>query len=378
MSFCFILKSILFLGYFAVVYYIVNLVIKNQERYYAQKYCEKDGKKVSLHDVFDVFARRDKPAIFWKLYLKMLFIGFPKFIVGMTFAVILAFTLKIKTKGKDKFTKEEIQEIKKITSFWMSLVIRLGGIAIKKKRLPDEIVLPVFQKYFGSEYKIDYYGKFSCYISNHTSFLDILIGMALYGAGFVGKKSVKNVPIFGDIGIGIGSIFVDREQGDSRKNALEMITERQKQFYEGENVMPIVIFPEGTTSSGRHLLPFKKGAFYSLLPIKASICHPNIDEFLHAGCGASEVAFNFFRNISELYNPIEYIELPILAPNDYLFENFSKFGKEKWEIYAEATREIMCQLGDFEKSDMGLRDSFRYEKCLEEEKFIEKEKFKRD
>ena len=48
------------------------------------------------------------------------------------------------------------------------------------KRLPDEKVLPVYKKYFGPDYKIDYDGKFSCYISNHTCFYDMTIVIGIF------------------------------------------------------------------------------------------------------------------------------------------------------------------------------------------------------
>jgi len=52
---------------------------------------------------------------------------------------------------------------------------------------------------------------------------------------------------------------------------LEKVTERQKQIYEGTISMPLLIFPEGTISSGRCLLEFKKGAFDGLYPLKPFI-----------------------------------------------------------------------------------------------------------
>jgi len=34
---------------------------------------------------------------------------------------------------------------------------------------------------------------------------------------------------------------------------------------------------------------------------------------------------------------------PVFTPNDYLFEKFGDGKKAKWEIYADAVREIMCK-----------------------------------
>jgi hypothetical protein len=39
------------------------------------------------------------------------------------------------------------------------------------------------------------------------------------------------------------------------------------------------------------------------------------------------------------------------VPNDYLFETHANKGKEKWEIYAWAIREIMTTAGDIEKDE---------------------------
>ena len=45
----------------------------------------------------------------------------------------------------------------------------------------------------------------------------------------------------------------------------------KKDFYEGNILTPLCIFPEGTTTNGKYILKFKKGAFYALLPIKPQI-----------------------------------------------------------------------------------------------------------
>jgi lysophosphatidylcholine acyltransferase/lyso-PAF acetyltransferase len=37
---------------------------------------------------------------------------------------------------------------------------------------------------------------------------------------------------------------------------------------QGKNFPPIVIYPEGTTTNGKHIISFKKGAFEAFFPIK--------------------------------------------------------------------------------------------------------------
>lgn len=60
----------------------------------------------------------------------------------------------------------------------------------------------------------------------------------------------------------------------------------------------------------------------------------------------------------------EVIELPTFTPNSYLWENHSNKGKEKWEIYAWAIREIMSTAGDLEKNDTPYREKLQYESVL--------------
>jgi 1-acyl-sn-glycerol-3-phosphate acyltransferase len=339
-----------------------------------------DEKRVYLHDEFDELTRRDKPVSFLKVFIGTFTLFFFKLLSSMYFAYSLGKKLykqlKEKEEKKEPFTNEEINANIEMTKSHAQNYMRFSGIFYKKLRLPDEKVLPVYQKYFGPDYKIDYDGKFGCYICNHTSFNDILLSMAIYGCGFISKEDVKTTPIIGDIAKGLQSIFVNRNNTASRENTLEKIIERQKEYIEGKPVMPFMIFPEATTSSGRHLLSFKRGAFFSLLPIKPNIILPNLNSNFHLGCGATNAGINYGRTLTNLYARTDFIELPIMTPNEYMYNNFSNYGKEKWEIYKEVAREIMCTLGGFEKSDKEFIDSDRYIYCIKNKVFIEKEKFK--
>ena len=58
-----------------------------------------------------------------------------------------------------------------------------------------------------------------------------------------------------------------------------------------------------------------------------------------------------------------------------MFNNFSNYGKEKWEIYKEVAKEIMSIFGNFKKSKMEFDDSNRYDYCVKNRVFVEREKF---
>ena len=272
MSIWYFIKLSFLILYTSICSYLSYLMYKHEKDYYEPIFVLKktgpgkdDEKRVYLHDEFDEFTRRDKPVSYLKLFIGTFTLFFFKLFSSFFFAISLSRKLYNQLKQKEAknepFTKEEIKENVESTKYNATNFLRFSGIFFKKRRLPDEKVLPVYQKYFGPDYKIDYDGKFGCYICNHTSFNDILLSMAIYGCGFISKAEVKKMPIFGKIAMGLQSIFVDRYNTNSRKNTLEEIFQRQRDYMEGKPVMPFMIFPEGTTTSGRHLLNFKKGAF---------------------------------------------------------------------------------------------------------------------
>ena len=352
---------------------------------YVSKKSEKEGEKeqkVNIHDEFPCFAKKDKPCNIIKLYLGVVFLGLFRVIINLFLAwrINVNVNKHLKSKNVDgknkKIDNDDIKYIVETTKRQTSLYLKLAGMILEKKRLPDEKVLPVDKKYFGPDYKIDYDSKFGCYISNHTSSYDMVISMALYGTGFVSKIGVIKVPIIGTLLNYLQSIFVDRSSTNSKSNITDEIIQREKDFIEGKPVMPFMIFPEGTTNSGRHLLPFKRGAFNSLLPVKATFIHPNLYENYHLACGSSDVGCNYLMSLSKLYNKVEYFELPIITPNDYMYNNFGHLGKEKWEIFANVSREIMCELGGFQKSEFGLKDSFRYCSCIQKKQLLDRKSYK--
>ena len=384
MSIWFLIKMFFLFLYIGLSALITFIIYNEQKDFYTPIYVtkkpSKEGEKeetVNIHDEFDEYTKRDEPVNFLRLFLGVLTIFWFKFLLDVGLIIYFNFKMMKINKAKNfKLTKEDIDYIIKKTNFLTKIFIYGAGIFVDYKRLPDEVVLPVYKKYFGPDYKLDYNGKFCCYIANHTCLLDMPLAMAYLGCGFVAKEAVKKTPLFGTLNVVLHTIFVDRGSTGAKKDVLEEIGERQKDYYEGKSVMPFLIFPEGTTTSGRHILTFKKGAFNSLLPIKPTFIHPNMGKKFHIGCGASHAGFSYLRALCQLYNKVEYVELPILTPNEYMFTNFSSYGKEKWEIYAEVAREIMCTLGNFKKSNMGIKDSFRYISCIKEKALLDRSTYK--
>jgi len=88
-------------------------------------------------------------------------------------------------------------------------------------------------------------------VSNHLSYLDILVLATLTPAVFVSKSEVKHWPLFGWFAQMGGTIFLRRERrADVVRISAEIAT-----VLRGGNL--VVLFPEGTSSNGREVLPFR-------------------------------------------------------------------------------------------------------------------------
>jgi lyso-ornithine lipid O-acyltransferase len=92
-------------------------------------------------------------------------------------------------------------------------------------------------------------------VSNHVSYLDPLAILPTCPAIPVSKGEVIGWPIVGDIGRALGVVFVRRADPLARTRALRRV---HALLAAG---VPVLNFPEGTTSRGGRVLPFWRGAF---------------------------------------------------------------------------------------------------------------------
>jgi len=56
--------------------------------------------------------------------------------------------------------------------------------------------------------------------------------------------------------------------------------------------------------------------------------------------------------------------LPPFKPNDYLFETHKEQGKEKWEVYAWAVRDVMARFGSFNKATQTNSEKIMYKNFM--------------
>lgn len=91
--------------------------------------------------------------------------------------------------------------------------------------------------------------------SNHVSWLDIVVLSAVAPVSFIAKKEVNSWPFFGSLARLQRTVFVDRDRRHATGNSRDHMRER----LEAGDIL--VLFPEGTSSDGRSVLPFKSSFF---------------------------------------------------------------------------------------------------------------------
>lgn len=112
-----------------------------------------------------------------------------------------------------------------------------------------------------------------CFIANHQGDLDILM-MAAYmprPVGFIAKSEAAWFPFVNVWGFALGSAFIVRNNPRQGKKAIDRGVRSIQRGH------AIAIYPEGTRSRGRAMLPFKKGSFKLATLAGATIVPVTVD-----------------------------------------------------------------------------------------------------
>ena len=102
-------------------------------------------------------------------------------------------------------------------------------------------------------------------ISNHSSWLDIIILGSTFKTTFLSKIEVSRWPIIGKITTAVDMLFINRGE----KNAAALAVDGISEFL--ENNRNVTIFPEGTSSGGKGLLKFKPRLFASCIDTSSPV-----------------------------------------------------------------------------------------------------------
>lgn len=100
--------------------------------------------------------------------------------------------------------------------------------------------------------------------ANHISWIDIHVINAFKPHYFVAKSEVASWPIFGWMAKQLGTLFIERGKSNSIRNMVQEVAGQLNQ-------KAICIFPEGTSTDGKQVAPFKSNLFEAAIVANAPV-----------------------------------------------------------------------------------------------------------
>jgi lyso-ornithine lipid O-acyltransferase len=122
-------------------------------------------------------------------------------------------------------------------------------------------------------------------VCNHLSYLDVVVLSSIRPCVFVAKGDIAAWPLFGWLTRAAGTIFVDRAHRLSSPVVVDLI----RDAVSGGAV--VVLFPEGTSSDGSTVLPFKSALLESAVQLRCPVATAAIQYALDQGSVANEVCY---------------------------------------------------------------------------------------
>jgi 1-acyl-sn-glycerol-3-phosphate acyltransferase len=122
-------------------------------------------------------------------------------------------------------------------------------------------------------------------VANHLSYLDILVLAAVTPAVFVSKSDVKQWPVFGRLARLAGTLFIDRRR---RSDVARLAAEMRRVL---DSDLLLVLFPEGTSSNGQGVLPFKSALLQPVAGAQGPLSVAHLSYTLPDGDAGEEVCY---------------------------------------------------------------------------------------
>lgn len=164
----------------------------------------------------------------------------------------------------------------RIIRIWSRLLLAICGARLRLAGLP----LPPALAQTG----IEPGSRGRMLLANHISWIDPFALNASVPSRFVAKAEIRAWPLLGTLVTLVGALYIER----GRRHAVASMNHRVRdRLREGETV---AVFPEGTTTDGRSLLPFHANLVAPALEVGAE-CWPVALRYTQDGAPSTAAAF---------------------------------------------------------------------------------------
>jgi 1-acyl-sn-glycerol-3-phosphate acyltransferase len=169
-------------------------------------------------------------------------------------------------------------------------------------------------------------------VCNHLSYLDILVLSSIRPCLFVAKRDVATWPLFGWLARAAGTIFVDRRS----RVAAGVVADLIRGAIAGGSL--VVLFPEGTSSDGSNVLPFKSALLEPALQLNCPVTAGAINYSLPEGSVADEVCY--WRDMTLVPHLLNLLSKDEVRSKLSL-ERFDPRGVDRKQLALELRREVV-------------------------------------
>lgn len=145
------------------------------------------------------------------------------------------------------------------------------------------------------------------FVANHISWSDIHALNSVIPLRFIAKSEIKNWPIFGFLVSKANTLFIDRSKKQDAKRTIDIA---HQSLQSGDN---LCFFPEGTTTDGTEIKPFKSSLIQAAILAKSSIYpvalhYPNADGSIN-----TEIAYAGDTTLGESMHKMLLQKKPVIV-----------------------------------------------------------------
>ena len=170
-------------------------------------------------------------------------------------------------------------------------------------------------------------------VANHQSYVDVFLHASIFGLRFTPKKEIKSWPILGWYTDMTRPIWVDRDSRQASGGLMEQFRDTLR------HKVPLIVYPEGTTSDGRSgLKEFKTTPFETVcgtdIPVQPviSIYHPAPGDMHPAWYGDATFMPHLWALLGNRRSTADVYILPLIYPE----------GRNRKQL-AKAVRDAMLK-----------------------------------
>jgi hypothetical protein len=210
---------------FLIIYFVYNIFLSYKIYKHTRSYFKpiitdepKTGTTFNLHEKYVEFSRKDNVS-YLRILFGMIILFWIRFIGLILLSISFYIILKILFRNVNNHDAVYRRRLKFFSTLHARIAFFIFGI---RRTIYTPEVNEVYCKYLGPNYDFDE-SEYSCIITNHMSWYEIIYLVFEESPGFIAKHSIKSVPLIGYIALKLDSMFLDRTCINDRSNIVGFI-----------------------------------------------------------------------------------------------------------------------------------------------------------